>query len=222
MPSSISYRVMPAMSASKDSEASSIALSNLNPESNGRTLPLAPRPSRKRPTRSTISRSTTDYPYTVLPIPSEDDDFATLDSGEHSATWSVLVDHLNKLNRSGLDAHKNPNLHQRQVGFPSRSISTVRPLTCDVADSVFGTSVNFVERLSEKSVSLDWCNPTVGRYCEQTWSRCAARRKGICNLTGATVARGDAVYRPSARTAVTPANVDEVILESALRRIENS
>lgn len=222
MPSSISYRALPATSASRDPSTSLIALSNLSPESNGQTLRLAHRLSRERAGKSTISRRTTDHPRTALLIPNEHDELAMLDSGEHSATWTVLVDHLNNFSRSGLEAQEGCNVNQRQSSFSSRSISTRRLLTCDVADSKFWTSVNFVERLSERSVSIDWCNPTVGRYCEQTWSRCTARRKGRCGLTGATVLRGDAVYRPSARTAVTPANVDEVILESALCRIEKS
>lgn len=222
VPSSITYRALLAMSTRNEAETPSTTLLNRGPESVRTSLRLALPPSRGQAGELTVSRRTTDCPHTDLLIASEEDELATLDSGERRATWSALVEHLTGLNRSRLDVHEHQNLQQRHPGLTSRSTSTGRQLTYDGAESVFGTSITFVERLSEKSVSLDWCNATVGRYCEQTWSRCSARRKGICGLTGAMVARGDVVYRPSARTAVTPANVGEVILESSLCRIERS
>lgn len=53
-----------------------------------------------------------------------------------------------------------------------------------------------VEIWSENLVSVSWSDPTSGRYSEQPWRLCVARRASVCALTGERIRRGDKVYRP--------------------------
>jgi hypothetical protein len=53
-----------------------------------------------------------------------------------------------------------------------------------------------VEMWSENLVSVSWSDPTSGRYSEQPFRLCIARRAGVCALTGERIQRGDKVYRP--------------------------
>jgi len=76
--------------------------------------------------------------------------------------------------------------------------------------------VTLVERFSAKAVSITWRDSTAANYCEQRWVRRVARSPGICALTGATIARGDAVYRPVNRAVRRPTNYSQMVLAQAL------
>jgi len=57
-------------------------------------------------------------------------------------------------------------------------------------------TVRPVERLTPRTATLDWYEPGVCHYAEQTWIKGSARRDGQCALTGVKILRGDPVYRP--------------------------
>lgn len=73
----------------------------------------------------------------------------------------------------------------------------------------------FVEAWSDNLISVSWSDPTSGRYAEQPWRLCIARKRGLCALTGAPIQRGDKIYRPFTR-GVAPINADWAVLASAL------
>ncbi|WP_310630146.1 DUF3331 domain-containing protein [Paraburkholderia sp.] len=75
----------------------------------------------------------------------------------------------------------------------------------------------FVEAWSENLISVSWSDPTSGRYAEQPWRLCIARKRGLCALTGADIQRGDKIYRPFTR-GVAPINADWAVLASALEQ----
>lgn len=72
-----------------------------------------------------------------------------------------------------------------------------------------------VETWSENLVSVSWSDPTSGRYSEQPWRLCIARKGGVCALTGASIRRGDRVYRPLSRKLMAM-NAGWIVLASAL------
>lgn len=73
----------------------------------------------------------------------------------------------------------------------------------------------FVEVCNDKLISVSWSDPTSGRYTEQLWRLCIARKRGQCALTGGDILRGDKIYRPFVR-GTTPINADWAVLASAL------
>lgn len=72
-----------------------------------------------------------------------------------------------------------------------------------------------VETWSENLVSVSWSDPTSGRCSEQPWRLCIARKSGVCALTGASIRRGDRVYRPFSRKLMAM-KAGWVVLASAL------
>ncbi|WP_156992786.1 DUF3331 domain-containing protein [Paraburkholderia oxyphila] len=75
-----------------------------------------------------------------------------------------------------------------------------------------------VETCSDNLVSVSWSDSTSGRYSEQPWRLCIARKGGVCALTGASIRRGDRVYRPLSRKLMS-ANAGWVVLASALNSV---
>ncbi|WP_353889430.1 DUF3331 domain-containing protein [uncultured Paraburkholderia sp.] len=76
--------------------------------------------------------------------------------------------------------------------------------------------VKLVERVTDRTVLVTWCDATSCRYADQLWTRRLARRASHCSLTGQLILRGDTVYGPSARTFQPPANAGAMILASSL------
>ena len=75
--------------------------------------------------------------------------------------------------------------------------------------------IRILERSSRTSVVVSWSDSTTGRYDDQIWKLGVARCGDTCALTGATIRRGDVIYRPYARGR-SPANANWSILASAL------
>ncbi|WP_169742674.1 DUF3331 domain-containing protein [Paraburkholderia ferrariae] len=73
-----------------------------------------------------------------------------------------------------------------------------------------------VEAWSDNLVSVSWSDSTSGRYSEQPWRLCIARRGGVCALTGAHIRRGDRVFRPLSRK-LKSVNDGWAVLASALK-----
>jgi hypothetical protein len=80
--------------------------------------------------------------------------------------------------------------------------------------------INIIERLSPTRVVVCWCDATTGRYGEQPWKLGAARNRSVCALSGATIRRGDKVYRPWCRGQRKPVNANQLILASVVSDIE--
>ncbi|MFC6947575.1 DUF3331 domain-containing protein [Paraburkholderia dipogonis] len=75
--------------------------------------------------------------------------------------------------------------------------------------------IEVLERLSDTSIAVLWQDATRCRYVDQVWICCRARIKGRCALSGATIRRDDAIYKPRIRAAI-PANADAMILASVI------
>ncbi|WP_168791464.1 DUF3331 domain-containing protein [Paraburkholderia aromaticivorans] len=75
--------------------------------------------------------------------------------------------------------------------------------------------IEVLERLSDTSIAVLWQDATRCQYVDQVWICCRARIKGRCALSGATIRRDDAIYKPRIRSAI-PANADAMILASVI------
>ncbi|BAO94184.1 DUF3331 domain-containing protein [Caballeronia insecticola] len=95
-------------------------------------------------------------------------------------------------------------------------IPTLRTRERDTSPSAL---VSILERSSSKEVSLCWRDATLGRYGDQQWILQVSRRKTVCALTGASIQRGDRVYRPRLRGR-NPRNATFSILAAAMEQLE--
>ncbi len=76
--------------------------------------------------------------------------------------------------------------------------------------------ITLIRRHDSESITVCWSDATYGRYSDQLWRVCTARRSAVCALTGEKIRRGDAVFRPSPNRRHRPANADAMILASKL------
>ncbi|MGF6770705.1 hypothetical protein P3T18_003184 [Paraburkholderia sp. GAS199] len=97
--------------------------------------------------------------------------------------------------------------------------SIIAPDSDALRSDASSAMVTFVERFGEKSISITWRDATGANYSEQLWMRRNSRCAGVCALTGAKIARGDAVYAPSTRPAVRPANIGQMIRAESVDKL---
>ena len=76
--------------------------------------------------------------------------------------------------------------------------------------------VSAIERQSDMSVLVSWCDATMCHYVDQLWTRVTARNSGHCALTGKHIRKGDPIFKPRTRGRYCPANRDEMILVTAV------
>lgn len=81
--------------------------------------------------------------------------------------------------------------------------------------------ITLIRRHDPESITVCWSDATYGRYSDQLWRVCTARRSAVCALTGEKIRRGDAVFRPSPNRRHRPANADAMILASQLDKLDN-
>jgi Domain of unknown function (DUF3331) len=94
--------------------------------------------------------------------------------------------------------------------------SRVRPMR---GDGYFGKCViRLLERTSPTSATVAWSDSTSCCYGAQLWRRCIAKRAGVCSLSGQTIAKGNAVYRPR-RVQPIPRNIEAMILAAVLETV---
>jgi hypothetical protein len=79
--------------------------------------------------------------------------------------------------------------------------------------------IEILERLSPIAIVISWADATSGRYGEQTWRLRAARRKGVCSLSGEPFLPGTLIYRPNLRQS-SAANTDQSISAASIARLE--
>jgi Domain of unknown function (DUF3331) len=88
-----------------------------------------------------------------------------------------------------------------------------------VVDSTFPQSkscmIRITDRASPSTVTVEWGDPTVAHYGAQLWRLGSARASGSCAISGATITRGAAVYRPSIGR-FPPQNRNAMILASTI------
>ncbi len=80
--------------------------------------------------------------------------------------------------------------------------------------------VKVLDRASEHTVVVSWCDSQGGHFGDQTWRLASAKKRGVCAMTGRAIEKGDAVYRPWLREKAR-SNANERILaecvDAALR-----
>lgn len=128
------------------------------------------------------------------------------DSDVHHV-WKSTVALLGRISSPGESGAQEATSWRDHGPEASKKNSPVRT-SGRPADSA---SFTIVDRVSDRSILICWCDATLGHYAEQLWIRGVARRSTLCVLSGLRVKRGDIVYRPSTR-AQRPANCEEVIL----------
>jgi hypothetical protein len=91
----------------------------------------------------------------------------------------------------------------------------------EMARSWDAQGITLIRRHDRESITVCWSDATYGRYSDQLWRVCTARRSSICALTGEKIRRGDAVFRPSPNRRHRPANADAMILASKIDNLPN-
>jgi hypothetical protein len=72
-------------------------------------------------------------------------------------------------------------------------------------------TIEILDRPSWSTIVLSWRDPTGCRYGYQTWCKAAAKRSGICAMSGASIRRGDMIFRPRLK-GQRPANASAMVL----------
>lgn len=130
--------------------------------------------------------------------------------------WAQTLSLLARVSSTGpgsADCTQARSLGKSHVGANVRRGSSNR---CGLPPSAF---VSVIERCSQTSIAICWCDATSGRYGDQLWKLRVARGKAVCALSGKTIRRGDLIYRPCVRGR-SPANADQVICAEALEKWE--
>jgi Domain of unknown function (DUF3331) len=131
------------------------------------------------------------------------------------AAWSHTVDLLT----AGLQPVPKPEAavacRARSVGRVARAGQPCIEETLDNSRST--TRFEILEWTPGNSLVVCWCDPTAGRYGEQSWKLSVARGVSICAFSGKRIKRGDKIFRPYWRGA-KPANAEQSILASALEQ----
>lgn len=137
---------------------------------------------------------------------------------EQISPWSQVVSLLSRLSSDDFAADGEGSWRadsRRGVRAAQQTWKQSKPQQAK-SGVTYGSKITSVERLSDVSALISWCDPTTCHYVDQVWGRAAARNSGYCALTGQRISRGDAVFKPRSRGRLRPVNCDEMILAAAL------
>jgi Domain of unknown function (DUF3331) len=133
--------------------------------------------------------------------------------------WQRTLSVLSLVSSSSDASGSKPRL---KIAVPSGvRVGSLQPAPPCLANAQAATGtrvVKVVERRSSKTVAVCWRDATSGHYAEQVWTLGVARTRAVCALTGAPIARGDAIYRPRHCRTHVPVNAEAAILASTLPR----
>jgi hypothetical protein len=154
----------------------------------------------------------------VFPFRSQSIAILNIDGGAmRTDTWGQVLDTLAAISRAHITGDESA---RDRVDAAHEAESPIARLACKCLDDVhMEARIHIIERLSPTRVVVCWCDATTGRYGEQPWKLGAARNKSVCALSGATIRRGDKVYRPYTRGQRKPVNADQSILASMVADI---
>lgn len=131
--------------------------------------------------------------------------------------WSQTLNLLVQISSDNVDGGHLGDADESADNFAPIRRRSARPIEYEKIRPAF---ISVLERYSPSMVSISWRDATYGRYGDQLWRLGVARSKSICDLSGATIRRGDRVYRPSLR-GLSPKNATHAILAEALERLEH-
>lgn len=88
---------------------------------------------------------------------------------------------------------------------------------CDAPTSA-AVRVSVIDRPTSSTATVAWCDPRSCRYGDQVWRASIARQPGTCALSGRSIGRGDAIYRPRA-CRPSPLNASAMILAAVVEDV---
>ncbi|WP_158244271.1 DUF3331 domain-containing protein [Trinickia dabaoshanensis] len=94
-----------------------------------------------------------------------------------------------------------------------RSLGDYRPVQDGTSPNV---TVTIEERLASRLIAVTWSDSTCCSYRGQLWRYAIAKQTGKCALSGESIKRGDAVFRPRTRARNIPLNRDAMILVASI------
>jgi hypothetical protein len=112
-------------------------------------------------------------------------------------TWATTIRMLSQLPVT--------RLADRKIGVPRETGS--QGTSCV---PIAGLVVRVVERSTARRLTLIWRDPSRCAYGDQEWYQTAARRSGVCAVSGREIRRGELVFRPRL-TYPKPVNADAMI-----------
>ncbi|WP_175152702.1 DUF3331 domain-containing protein [Paraburkholderia ultramafica] len=128
-----------------------------------------------------------------------------LDSGFQDAPCDVTLD--NELVSRWYRIASSPGAH----GDESKCVDSWALSSWDRRGNAGHVTIEIVDRSTSMSAVLSWRDPTCCNYGYQAWRRTVARHEGVCALSGGSVRRGDAIFRPALR-GTRPTNASAMIL----------
>ncbi|WP_429300736.1 DUF3331 domain-containing protein [Paraburkholderia sp. GAS199] len=119
---------------------------------------------------------------------------------------------------ANLHANTDPWIHIMRVLRCGRDVTNraeflgkTKKTPCPVLGSPSNTKVSVTGRSTDRTLTVMWCNPTIGYYGAQTWCMSFAQEAGICQMSGEQIYRGDCVFRPRCGST-PPVNANAMIL----------
>lgn len=154
-------------------------------------------------------RETAGNPHGVRPSISKDTKMPVKTSGELFA-WLNTVNCL--YGSSSKPFRESPAVNKR-------GRLPIGQKACDhAAREAMPASVRIVDRLTQSTAVIEWCDSTSCRYGSQLWRVAKAERAGICALTGTVIKSGDSIYRPR-RCREKPQNAAAMICAAFIEEI---
>lgn len=124
--------------------------------------------------------------------------------------WSQTVGWLTMQSVSTNAHARESQRADESVARRQRCVSTT-PAHANVAVSV-------IDRPTASTATVAWCDPRSCRYGDQVWRASVARQPGTCALSGRSIGRGDAIYRPRA-CRPSPLNAGAMILAAVVEDV---
>jgi hypothetical protein len=144
---------------------------------------------------------------------------AKLDTG---SAWQQTIDLLSVASEPLGDAGDLDRSRSCKPGPVTRGASEASNRRRATVRSWDAQGITLIRRHDPDCITVCWSDATYGRYSDQLWRVCTARRSSVCALTGEKIRRGDAVFRPSPNRRHRPANADAMILASKIENLPNN
>ncbi|MDR5753168.1 MULTISPECIES: DUF3331 domain-containing protein [unclassified Caballeronia] len=124
--------------------------------------------------------------------------------------WSQTVGWLTLQSAATNVRARDPQRENEAIATRARCIGDA-PTHANVVVSV-------IDRPTSSTATVAWCDPRSCRYGDQVWRASVARQPGVCALSGRSIGRGDAIYRPRA-CRPSPLNAGAMILATVVEDV---
>jgi hypothetical protein len=110
------------------------------------------------------------------------------------------------------------NESARKIGFLARSSGRRWDPVSEPCGADRCVTVDLVERLGNRTITVNWRDATSCCYSDQRWLASVARADGVCALSGSAISKGDAIFRPQSGR-LPPTNARAMMLVHAVDAI---